>query len=224
MAIRAGNARDRGSVRALERGLAVLAAMNRHKIASVLELARETRLPRPTVYRLLETLGRAGYVTRAGSADRFCLARQVRTLSDGFVEDEWISDIAAPLMGAFTQQHVWPVALMTFEEGSMLIRETTHPASSLSIDYGWSAAACRFYARQQAACIWLFARTTNGARFSICSIIQPRLKTGSMRVASQRCCVASASLAMRCRIGRSTPRPPAFRFPSKEVAYWAACR
>src|ERR1700756_3932995 len=56
----AGTARDRGGVRALERGLAVLAAMNRHKIASVLELARETRLPRPTVYRLLETLGRAG--------------------------------------------------------------------------------------------------------------------------------------------------------------------
>jgi IclR family transcriptional regulator, mhp operon transcriptional activator len=136
MAPRAGNARDRGSVRALERGLSVLAAMNRHKIASVLELARETRLPRPTVYRLLETLGRAGYVTRAGAADRFCLARQVRTLSNGFVEDEWISDIAAPLMHEFTQQHVWPVALMTFEEGSMLIRETTHPASSLSIDYG----------------------------------------------------------------------------------------
>jgi IclR family transcriptional regulator, mhp operon transcriptional activator len=136
MATRAGNARDRGSVRALERGLAVLAAMNRHKIASVLELARETRLPRPTVYRLLETLGRAGYVTRTGSADRFCLARSVRTLSDGFVEDEWISDIAAPLMGEFTRQHVWPVSLMTLEEGSMLIRETTHPASSLSIDYG----------------------------------------------------------------------------------------
>jgi len=71
MVVRAGNARDRGAVRALERGLAVLAAMNRHKIASVLELARETRLPRPTVYRLLKTLGRAGYVTRAGSADRF---------------------------------------------------------------------------------------------------------------------------------------------------------
>jgi IclR family transcriptional regulator, mhp operon transcriptional activator len=136
MAPRVGNARDRGSVRALERGLSVLAAMNRHKIASVLELARETRLPRPTVYRLLETLGRAGYIKRAGSVDRFCLARQVLTLSDGFVEDEWISDFAAPLMREFTRQHVWPVSLMTFEEGSMLIRETTHPASSLSIDYG----------------------------------------------------------------------------------------
>jgi len=102
----------------------------------VMELARETRLPRPTVYRLLETLGRAGFVTHSGSADRFCLARKVRTLSDGFVDDEWISDVAAPLMAAFTRAHVWPVALMTFEEGRMLIRETTHTASSLSIDYG----------------------------------------------------------------------------------------
>ena len=137
MARRDGSGRGevRG-VRALERGLAVLAAMNRHKVASVVELARETRLPRPTVYRLLETLGRAGFVSHSGAADRFCLARKVRTLSGGFVEDEWITDIATPLMAAFTAAHVWPVALMTFEEGRMLIRETTHPASSLSIDYG----------------------------------------------------------------------------------------
>jgi IclR family transcriptional regulator, mhp operon transcriptional activator len=137
MARRDGSGRSevRG-VRALERGLAVLAAMNRHKVASVVELARETRLPRPTVYRLLETLGRAGFVSRSGAADRFCLGRKVRTLSDGFIEDEWITDIASPLMAAFTATHVWPVSLMTFEEGRMLIRETTHPASSLSIDYG----------------------------------------------------------------------------------------
>jgi IclR family transcriptional regulator, mhp operon transcriptional activator len=130
-----GRGETRG-VRALERGLAVLAAMNRHKVASVVELARETRLPRPTVYRLLETLERSGFVARSGAADRFCLAGKVRTLSDGFVDDEWITGIAAPLMAAFTAAHVWPVALMTFEEGRMLIRETTHPASSLSIDYG----------------------------------------------------------------------------------------
>jgi IclR family mhp operon transcriptional activator len=123
-------------VRALERGLAVLAAMNRHKVASVLELARETRLPRPTVYRLLETLSRSGFVTRKGTADRFCLGRRVRTLSDGYTDDEWITDIAKPLMAEFTHRQVWPLALMTFEEGCMLIRETTHPASTLSIDYG----------------------------------------------------------------------------------------
>jgi IclR family transcriptional regulator, mhp operon transcriptional activator len=125
-----------GSVRSLERGLAVLAAMNRRKLPSVMELARDTRLPRPTVYRLLETLSRAGFVTRTSPHDRYCLARGVRTLSDGFVEDDWIADIAAPLMTQFTRDLVWPVALLTFEEGRMLVRETTHEASTLSIDHG----------------------------------------------------------------------------------------
>jgi len=130
------SSRARTGVRSLERGLAVLAAMNRRKLPSVMELARDTSLPRPTVYRLLETLSRAGYVTRSSPNDRYCLARRVRTLSDGFVEDDWIADIAAPLMCRFTRDLVWPVALMTFEEGRMLVRETTHEASTLSIDHG----------------------------------------------------------------------------------------
>lgn len=125
-----------GSVRSLERGLALLAAMNRRKLPSVMELARDTRLPRPTVYRLLETLSRGGFVTRTSPHDRYCLARGVRTLSDGFVEDDWIADIAAPLMIQFTRDQVWPVALLTFEESRMLVRETTHEASALSIDHG----------------------------------------------------------------------------------------
>jgi IclR family transcriptional regulator, mhp operon transcriptional activator len=125
-----------GNVRSLERGLALLAAMNRRKLPSVVELARDTRLPRPTVYRLLETLSRAGFVSRSSPHDRFCLLPRVRTLSDGFVEDDWIADIAAPLMTEFTRNLVWPVALMTFEQGRMLVRQTTHEASTLSIDHG----------------------------------------------------------------------------------------
>ena len=135
MARRSGKARD-GGVRSFERGLAVLVAMNRRKLPSVVELARDTRLPRPTVYRLLETLTKAGFVSRSRPHDRYCLARKVRTLSDGFVEDTWIADVAAPLMTQFTREVVWPVALLTFEEDHMLVRETTHEASSLSIDHG----------------------------------------------------------------------------------------
>ena len=125
-----------GGVRSLERGLALLVALNRRKLPSVVELSRDTRLPRPTVYRLLETLSRAGFVARSSPHDRYCLTSQVRALSDGFAEDDWIAEIAAPLMTQLTRQLVWPVALMTFEEGRMLVRETTHEASTLSIDHG----------------------------------------------------------------------------------------
>ena len=123
-------------MRSLERGLALLVAINRRKLPSVVELSRDTRLPRPTVYRLLETLSRAGFVTRSSPHDRYCLTSQVRALSDGFAEDDWIAEIAAPLMTQLTRQLVWPVALMTFDEGRMLVRETTHEASTLSVDHG----------------------------------------------------------------------------------------
>jgi IclR family mhp operon transcriptional activator len=130
-----GKARD-GSVRSLARGLALLVAMNRRRLPSVVDLAHDTHLPRPTVYRLLETLSRAGFVARGSPHDRYCLTSQVRALSDGFAEDDWIADIAAPMMTQLTRQVVWPVALMTFEAGRMLVRETTHEASTLSIDHG----------------------------------------------------------------------------------------
>src|SRR5580693_6248704 len=130
-----GKARD-GSVRSLARGLALLVAMNRRRLPSVVDLAHDTHLPRPTVYRLLETLSRAGFVARGSPHDRYCLTSQVRALSDGFAEDDWIVDIAAPMMAQLTRQVVWPVALMTFEAGRMLVRETTHEASTLSIDHG----------------------------------------------------------------------------------------
>ena len=88
------------------------------------------------MYRLLETLSRAGFVARSSPHDRYCLTSQVRVLSDGFTEEDWVADIAAPLMSQLTRQLVWPVALMTFEHGHMLVRQTTHEASTLSIDYG----------------------------------------------------------------------------------------
>ncbi len=124
------------SVRSLERGLALLVAMNRRKLASVAELAQDVRLPRPTVYRLLDTLSRTGFVARESATDRYRPTHGVRALSDGFVDDEWIGEIAAPLMAEFTRDHVWPVSLFTFEAGKMLVRDTTHHLSSLSIDYG----------------------------------------------------------------------------------------
>src|SRR4051812_39635849 len=109
-----------GSVRSLERGLALLVAMNRRKLASVSDLAKDTKLPRPTVYRLLDTLSEAGFVVRDSATERYRPTHDVRALSDGFLDDEWVSEIASPMMLEFTRQHVWPVSLFTFEAGKML--------------------------------------------------------------------------------------------------------
>ena len=132
----ANSATRGGNVRSLERGLALLVAMNRRPLASVCELAADTGLPRPTVYRLLDTLAKAGFVSLDSATDRYRPTHGVRALSDGFVDDEWVTEIAAPMMAEFTREHVWPVSLFTFEAGKMLVRDTTHRLSALSIDYG----------------------------------------------------------------------------------------
>jgi len=123
-------------VRSLERGLALLVALNRRPLATVCDLAKDTHLPRPTVYRLLDTLSKAGFVSLDSATDRYRPTHGVRSLSDGFLDDEWVTEIAAPMMAEFTREHVWPVSLFTFEAGKMLVRDTTHRVSALSIDYG----------------------------------------------------------------------------------------
>ena len=122
-------------MRALERGLHLLEALGRLRSASVVELARATGLPRPTIYRLLETLQEAGLVAR-NEAELYRLTQRVRALSDGYDEEEWISGVARPVLEALGQEIAWPVSLFTFDAGRMLVRETTHHRSALSVDHG----------------------------------------------------------------------------------------
>lgn len=71
-------------IRALIRGLDALTVLNLRDGATVSEVAQEIRLPRTTVYRILETLCSAGFVFRDAADDRYRLTVRVRTLSDGY--------------------------------------------------------------------------------------------------------------------------------------------
>lgn len=121
-------------VQGLSRGLAILHAINLSPDgwASIAELSRSTGLHRTTVRRLLETLQAEGYVRRSVSDDSYRLNQKIRQLSDGFTDDEWISEVANPVLGELLQQVVWPSDLCTLDGDSMLVRETTHRFSPLS--------------------------------------------------------------------------------------------
>lgn len=121
-------------IRSFSRGLAVLAALNRHGGASALTLARETGVPRATVYRLLQTLLEEDYVGRGSADDRFHLRLKVRALSGGFEDEQWIAAVAGPALVDLTRRISWPCDVATFEGLKMVIRETTHPIAPLSID------------------------------------------------------------------------------------------
>ena len=119
-------------IRALARGLDVLAALNRLGEATAAMLATETSVPRPTVYRVLETLRAAGHV--AAAQERWSLRLGVRALSDGFEDEEWIGAIATPALHALTAAIRWPCDLATLEGTAMVIRATTHKVAPFSID------------------------------------------------------------------------------------------
>jgi IclR family mhp operon transcriptional activator len=121
-------------IRSFARGLAVLAALNRHGSATALTLARETGVPRATVYRLLQTLVDDGYVGRGTADDRFHLRLRVRGLSEGFEDEQWISAIAGPALLALTERISWPCDVSTLDGLKMVIRDTTHRRAPLSID------------------------------------------------------------------------------------------
>jgi IclR family mhp operon transcriptional activator len=121
------------TVRGLIRGLNILKTMNLKTEMSALELSKQTGIPRPTVYRLLDTLIEEGYVKLSPDVNRYRLTIAVNTLSAGFNDDLWISDIAAPLLGKLTEKVIWPSDIATFADGSMVIRETTNKCSPLAI-------------------------------------------------------------------------------------------
>lgn len=121
-------------VRALERGLAVLKAANSLARPTVEAISRETGLSWSTTLRMLETLEAAGYVSRHDTDRTFQPTLDARSLGEGTVQSTWIMQIASPYIGRLSRKLVWPIDLMVFHADAMLIVETTHRSSPLSID------------------------------------------------------------------------------------------
>lgn len=121
-------------IRALMRGLDALTVLNLRDGATVSEVAQEIRLPRTTVYRILETLCNAGFVFRDAADDRYRLTILVRGLSDGFDDEAWVTQIAKPFIHELCREIVWPVSIATLSGTTMLVRESTDHSSPLAIE------------------------------------------------------------------------------------------
>jgi IclR family mhp operon transcriptional activator len=121
-------------IRALMRGLDALTILNLRDGATVSEVAQEIRLPRTTVYRILETLCNAGFVFRDPADDRYRLTILVRGLSDGFDDEAWVTQIAKPCIQELGREIVWPLSVATLSGTAMMTRETTDHGTPLAIE------------------------------------------------------------------------------------------
>ncbi|WP_167760268.1 IclR family transcriptional regulator domain-containing protein [Paraburkholderia pallida] len=134
---RSSHANDEASLmRGPLRTIAVLRALNVRNGATVAELSAATGISRPALYRILETLRSAGYVSVNLRQQRYCLTMLVRTLAQGFSDEDWVTQVARPVLSALQRKVLWPVDLGTFMNNAMWIRETTRQSSPLTIDRG----------------------------------------------------------------------------------------
>ena len=132
--VKSGGGRE--SVRALTRGLAILRFVNAAGDPRPSEIAVGLDRPRPTVYRLLQTLEEAGYVALSPTGNRVRVTRLAAHLGDGFAMTSRICQAAGAIFAAYAPKIMWPLDISVYENAAMVIQETTHGRSPLSIDRG----------------------------------------------------------------------------------------
>ena len=121
-------------IRSLSRGLDILTVLNKRDSASAAEIAAEVHAPRATVYRILETLTEKGFIYRHDSDGRFRITLKVRTLSDGFTDEDHMANISRPVMSRLTRKFSWPVTLATISGIDLIVRENTDQESPLATE------------------------------------------------------------------------------------------
>src|SRR5713226_4300884 len=96
----------------LERGLRLLCEFNRHdKSLSAPELARRLKVPRSTVFRLLATLERMGFVERNDSGRDFRLGMSVLRLGFEYLASLELTELGRPLLDRLRDEISYPCNL-----------------------------------------------------------------------------------------------------------------
>lgn len=98
-------------VQSVLRAVAVLEVLNRRRSTTVEELHRATGLPKPTLMRLLGTLGVAGLVAKGDRGVGYHVTSGVLALSAGFHGGPLVAEAGRPWAVALTRRLRWPAAI-----------------------------------------------------------------------------------------------------------------
>jgi IclR family mhp operon transcriptional activator len=125
---------SRQEVKSLKKALRALVVLNEQGEATVTDVAVSVGLPRPTAYRLLETLASEGYVEKQDHSTIYRLTSQVRNLAAGFSDRDLAVEVAKPLIKELGRSLGWPIALATPVSTDMVVRITTDYENPRAID------------------------------------------------------------------------------------------
>ena len=122
-----------GNVRALARGLAVLQVINRGGAVTMMQISREAGIPYPTANRIVATLIESGMIEREPARKRYRPTALVQSLSSGWHDDDALIGVCRPAIVALTRQLLWPISLSTRVGSLMMVRDSTHQLTSLTL-------------------------------------------------------------------------------------------
>jgi IclR family mhp operon transcriptional activator len=125
---------SRQEVKSLKKALKTLIVLNERGEATVTDVAVSVGVPRPTAYRLLETLASEGYVEKQDHSTIYRLTSLVRSLAAGFSEQDLAVEVAKPLIKELGRELGWPIALATPASSQMVVRITTDYENPRAID------------------------------------------------------------------------------------------
>ncbi|MDC7789718.1 DNA-binding transcriptional regulator [Rhodoplanes sp. TEM] len=119
-------------VQSVQRAFALLAELNKQRVATVADLHARTGLPKPTIVRLLETLIAEGYVASDKRLGGYQVTSQVTTLASGFHGAPMVIEAARPWAIDLTRRLKWPVSVALLVKDAVAVRFSTIPDSPVS--------------------------------------------------------------------------------------------
>lgn len=120
-------------VRSLERGLSILDALGELGWSGATAISRQTGVDRGTVYRLLATMAKSGYVIRRPQDGRYFLSSRLREISTGIRDDDiWLQHVDPALERLVRKIH-WPSDFATISGGKLTIVASNYPHTTMTL-------------------------------------------------------------------------------------------
>jgi IclR family mhp operon transcriptional activator len=121
------------TIRGLERGLQVLHAFQTNPICALHDLHRLTKLPKPSLLRILHTLEQSGLVSRRLADGRYRISANLTRMGRKRDRHDHVAEAAAPVLDRLCQKIKWPSDLFVPAGDHMERRETSRPHSPFII-------------------------------------------------------------------------------------------
>jgi IclR family mhp operon transcriptional activator len=112
-------------VTAALRVLEVLEAVNQLQRARVTQIHQLTRINRPTIVRMLETLEHADFVHKDAETGSYLPSARALRLSGGYDMVSELRAVCAPMLADLLQQTGWPSDAAIFDGNAMVVVATT---------------------------------------------------------------------------------------------------